>query len=263
MTYTWDEDFEAYPSGGLTGNTMGEALRRIRAAFFERIDVEHSINEGLLSSSAGAHVLPFQVVEFLEDGETSASHGVDGALQFVDGVLYRDDGSSMTALIEADHGALTNLDAADAHSIYLPVTGSFIQNEFTLPAIVGLPTTYGTPTDDDALSRGQHLVEDVSGGANHDDDLLGQSDLPTSIPLTKLNVTSRTIDISIGNTEATLRDTNGLSSFPVGGTGSSGGGNIYFKCTTVDNDDYYGSVVLYIESISAVIQRLLYMTLED
>jgi len=46
MTYTWNSNFDAFPSGSDFGSVSGRVIRETKAAFYERFIVEHDLTEG-------------------------------------------------------------------------------------------------------------------------------------------------------------------------------------------------------------------------
>lgn len=233
MIHVWSSGFDAFPSGQQFGSITGEALRRYKEAFKERMEVEHYFDEA--TPPEMYHLLgQCSVVEIL-DSETVATNSVDGALQITsNNALYRDNGSAMEVVTTADHGAREGLDDPTDHPQYVDATnGDAITGAHTIPKITGLPTTYGTPTDADALSKKQHSDDDAGGGANHANDVITSIDI--SVTGAKLKLTYSTASLTVSGSNY-VREIDGYSSFPIPIAGTA---SFLVKGSTTDEDDYY------------------------
>lgn len=205
MLYVWNQQFESYPPGSYRGNTMGKALRRMKAAFYERFIVEHEISEG--ESPTVIHKLgECGIVQIVEDDETPSSNYVSGSLQYQNGILYYDDGSELHEdNFELEHDLLNGLDDDD-HPQYIKVSGDTATGSLRVDGVSGLPTdptNYTAATPDRVLSIGAHKALDGNDINNHhSDDIYTTSiiDSLTSTETFRLSSTSmlgfndRTID---------------------------------------------------------------------
>lgn len=122
MTYLWNQTFEGFPAGSSQGHTMGEALRRLKAAFYERFIVEHTITESATPTSVHP-VGECGVVLLVEEDDTPLSEYIDGALQYKAPAFYRDTGSALTQFLPLSHADFTDLETDAEHPQYVPVGG--------------------------------------------------------------------------------------------------------------------------------------------
>lgn len=174
MTYSWNTNFENYPTNSDRGLTMGVATRSIKAAFEERFEQEHNLD---YSSSA---ICSHKVGECSVCGVkgSGVSDGNQDALFRVDSILYRDTGSVAQKASVGSHQDLEGR-SDDDHTQYFEVDGSDdIDFSLDVPQIIGLPTgRLQSPVNEAAvLSRGEHDIS--SGGeAAHADDIFDASNM--------------------------------------------------------------------------------------
>lgn len=140
MIYVWNTSFEGFPAGSKQGNTMGEALRRLKAAFYERYIIDHTISEGAAPTSI--HNLGQCTIVHIEE-DTPASLYIDGGLQYKSPAFYRDDGSALTDFLPDTHTEFTDLTTDVEHPQYVPVAGGDVSANgltWTLDNLTGLET---------------------------------------------------------------------------------------------------------------------------
>lgn len=236
MTYKWTTGFEEYPQGNDFGSSMGKALRDLKKAFQERLEIEHEFETG--TGSTMMHLVGKGSIVGMSDG-TPASLGVDGGLQwdYTNKTLYHDDGASMTAVTTKNHGELDGL-GDDDHTQYLLQSGGTITADIEVSSLTGMPTSEG-PNDDQAMSQKRHLDDATAGGARHDDDVI--SDMPTDAVINgvdKLNWTQATATISV-DSDGTDVQLNRYSTM-IRITTLPAPDTLAFYCSTVDSDDYVG-----------------------
>lgn len=140
MTYNWNTAFEGFPAGSKQGLTMGEALRRLKAAFYERMIVEHTISEG----AAPTVVHPVGecgIVLIVDEEDTPLSEYIDGGLQYKAPAFYRDDGSALTDFLPDTHTEFIGLITDAEHPQYVPHAGGDFSADgliWTLDNLTGL-----------------------------------------------------------------------------------------------------------------------------
>jgi hypothetical protein len=119
---------------------------------------------------------------------------VVGALQFnsLTNQLYRDNGSTMSAIGTGDHGNLTGLGDND-HTQYIRVGTEDDVSALTVPSVIGLKQDSGSYADADVMPRALHIGTDPSGGAMHDNGVFDGAGLATSsLRASKLKLTTTT-----------------------------------------------------------------------
>jgi len=140
MTYNWNTPFEGFPAGSKQGLTMGEALRQVKGAFYERFIVEHTITESATPTSV--HDLgQCGIVLIVDDEDTPTSLFVDGGMQFQSPALYRDSGSALLKALSDEHGDYTDLTEDADHPQYVPLAGGDFSGdglEWTVDNLTGL-----------------------------------------------------------------------------------------------------------------------------
>jgi hypothetical protein len=205
----WTNDFEGFPAGRLSGAVTCFALRRLKSNVQALMSVQHTFDED--TSPEMTHIAGMCTVCGLSDGSPTSIYDVTGALwyNYTDGNIYRDYGGGVGLLTVggADHGSLLNLTDADAHTIYIKLSGETDIQSLGTPEINGLSVTAGDYSSADIVSQGVHLTTP----ADHVADILtGNSGV--SYGYDKLNVgaaevvydsaTSRVIgttaDVSLG-----------------------------------------------------------------
>lgn len=169
MTYNWNQAFESYPPGSYRGSTMGEGLRRNKAAFYERFIVEHEITEG--ATPTAVHRLgECGVVQMVPAEDTPLSNYVEGALQYHPPGIYWDDGSALQHAIPLDHGEYDGL-SDDDHPQYLKVSGGSVSGDLHVDAVTNSSTTatsYISSYPNRLLNKGAHEGVDASSLSYHD-----------------------------------------------------------------------------------------------
>lgn len=196
MTWTWTSAFENYPTGSDKGLVTAAAIRQRKEAFKERVEAQHEFDDS--ADAIMTHRPGYCTV--VEITDSPGSVGLDGGLQY-DGTLYRDNGISIDAAAGASHNILANRDEND-HTQYLLLSGGTFVGDLSLSSLTGLPTTYtGSEVNGTIISRGQHLSDHASGGADHDDDTVGiGSSLVDSLKLAKLNMSKNEETFNLSGT---------------------------------------------------------------
>lgn len=167
MTYTWNQAFESFPPGSYRGNTMGEGVRRIKAAFYERFIVNHIITES--ATPTVLHKLGMcSILAHIPNDETPLSNYVEGALQFTTPGLKYDNGSALEDVVPKDHGIYTLLDADD-HPQYIKIAGDTLNVNISVERIVNLSTdvTDYDSSSDNVMSADGHKNPSASGISTH------------------------------------------------------------------------------------------------
>lgn len=178
MIFEWNQAFESYPPGSFRGNTMGEALRRLKQAFYERFIVEHSITEGV-SPTVLHRVGECSVLQILANEDTAVSNYLAGGIVYKRPALFWDDGSNLISVIPVDHGTFVGL-ADDDHPQYVHVSGETLTTLLAVDAVTALPTSgdqFTSAYPDRVLSINGHLATDVDGLSYHDDGVIGEAEL--------------------------------------------------------------------------------------
>lgn len=138
MTYNWNTTFEGFPAGSKQGLTMGEALRNLKGAFYERYIVDHTISEGATPTSI--HNLGACAIVHIEE-DTPTSLFIDGALQYKSPAFYRDTGSALVGFLPESHSDFTDLTTDAEHPQYVPIGGGDISGDgldWTVDNLTGL-----------------------------------------------------------------------------------------------------------------------------
>lgn len=249
MIYRWNQSFEAYPPGSYRGNTMGEALRRMKAAFYERFIVEHEITEG--SNPTVLHRLgECSVIKILDSDDTPSSEYVEGGLQYKQPGLYWDSGSELYPAVIADHGNYTGLDDDD-HPQYVKVSGGSLDVNAIVGSVTGLstrPEDYSSAYPSRVLSVSGHLGTDDDGLSYHEfeytrADIVNASDHSLlRLSGSKWNKESLYIGDADGLCHVLVK---GVVSMPMVSNVSGTGRTYFFGRPVYASSSYWNSYMLY------------------
>lgn len=177
MTYDWNRAFEGFPAGSKQGLTMGEALRNLKAAFYERFIVQHTISEGATPTSLH-DVGECGIVYVYGSGDTPISKYVEGALQYKDPAFYYDTGSALTKILSNEHTDYVGLTTDADHPQYVPLAGGMFSGDgltLEMDQVTGLPLTgdeydpfHASEYEDAVLGKAAHLADSGTyGRARH------------------------------------------------------------------------------------------------
>lgn len=205
IAVNWTNDFEEFPAGRLLGSVTCFALRRLKSNIQALMSVQHSFDED--TSPVMTHLPGLCTVCGLSDGSPSEIYDVNGALwyNYTDGAIYRDSGGGVgvVAVGGADHSSLINLDAVDAHTIYILLSGETDITNLSTLEIEGLSVTSGDYSAADIVSRAVHLTTP----ADHVDNVLTDNS-GVVYGLDKINVGSEEVvyDSTTSQPEGTTAD---------------------------------------------------------
>lgn len=248
MTYNWSSAFEGYPTDADFGSVMGRVTRDIKGAFLERIEKEHNVS---LESGAVVSHKPGEckVVKLLSSDESATSLLHNGALQFKDSSLYRDNGSSVDKVGAGSHSELSGLDDHDHEQFFRSTGQDDIDGAFEVPEITGLPTTENPP-DDDVMSKSHENSDSSSGGAKHANEIISRDGLNIGMDKVKYQEETISKDASEGDREEyNLGD---RSSMLFVTDSDSDGDSVIFECVETDHgdSDYNGRVQVHFQNDS-------------
>lgn len=237
MTWNWTSQFELYPTGSDQGATTAPSAEQKKRALKERLETEHVFDDD--DPPVMSHIPGECTVVEIPDEVGSLGH--DGGLQYGDGELYRDNGISIDAIGTANHQSLADRDAHD-HPQYYLLSGDEYKGDLIFDWVINLPTSYGgSETSEYVLSRGQHLSDHASGGADHDDDILDFSlltDVTNMFSFGDLAATEDSDKVYVDHGDIiTFRKTD-LCSMPYAHESDNHSDNAFF--IVASNTTYYG-----------------------
>jgi len=229
MTYNWNTQFEAQPSGGDFAYTMGSGLRDTKAAFKERIEVEHTFDESssaIIGHKPGecsiVNVVDGMPVSFLKQG---ALH-LDSSAK----VLYYDTGTAVSPMFTYDHTQLEGL-SDDDHTQYFKIDGSdTVTGTVSIDDIEGIGSN-SPPDEDEALTYEVHINVGYESDADHVDGILDAKNV--SFNMRHLNLQEETITFNPDD-EWKEVDLGDLASFPIPERPESGDVEEYFNYVQVN-----------------------------
>lgn len=246
MTYNWSSQFEGYPTDSDFGSVMGQTIRDTKAAFKERLEVEHNVDE--TASAVVTHKVGECTIVKIYDEDTPVSLLVDGAVSAKDGVLYRDNGSSVEKMGIGSHLNMGGT-GDDDHTQYFKNNGvDTIEGNFDVPDIVDLDVSE-SPADNQVLSKSHETQDSASGGARHAAGSVSSDITSLGLDLIKHSDGQITITQQIDtgdNYELTLEEYSSwltiVQAKQSDGTTEHSNAFMSLYCITTSHDDYVGRV---------------------
>lgn len=210
MEFIWNSTFEQRPTQNDFGSITGSTIRRIKRAFKERFEVEHTFDT--TAAALGTHRVGLCNI-IKEASDPPVSLGVRGGFQRAPWKIYFDSGTLPLLVGTSTHEYTQGAIPAD-HPQYFATNRAVVDFDITVKRFFNLSTDFPIVTSNRILSRDSHLPSD-GGIARHANFTPEIGDAPGNMLRNTLNCVQRSVGFSIAAVPAIIElDLPPMSSFP-------------------------------------------------